>query len=235
MNRAFRLLALVLLAAVPAAFAAGTATAQKPIKAVGSVELPDEAGDMGPISTSLGKEPPLDVVKLALRSDGKVLTIAATLKEPPGSFATSAVDLYVDTDADAATGAEIDLGEARGFEYRVELRMCVAYDDGSSACAGGSTKAKPTKRRGAVDVKRYTGRRQFGQLVMEHVVDPMGGAAGSKASVRVPVDGRVVEASVEYADLKVKPGQTIRILARESGGRPTEGTGDFPWVLLKLK
>lgn len=231
MRRTSLLVALGLVAALPVAQAAGPAKEPAPIKAVGSVELPDAAGDMGPITTSDKDEPPLDVVKLALKSDGTRLAIAATLKDPPGRFATSVVDLYIDTDGKPDTGAEMSFGKHKGFEYLVELHMCVGYDNGGSACSGSSTGAKAVKRWGAVDVKRYKGK---GAYDRDDVVDSMG-FPGSKASVTVPMTGQVVEASVEYADLKVKPGQTLRILARESGGRPKENDGDFPWVLLTLK
>lgn len=68
----------------------------------------------------------------------------------------------------------------------------------------------------------------------EDVVDSMG-FPGSKAAVQVPVNGKMVEAPIDYADLKVKSGQTIRILARETGGSATDGEGYFPIVLLTLK
>ena len=230
MRRSLLPTSFALLVFVPLALAAGAQDAAAPVKAAGAVELPDAAGDMGPISTSEGSEPPLDVVKLALRSDGTRLHVAATLKDPPGRFATSVVELYVDTDAKPETGAEIDFGKQKGFEYLVQLEMCIGYEGGGQACSGAAgTTAR--KRWGAVDVKRYKGMEPFDR---EDVVDSMG-FPGSKASVTVPMTGSVVEASVEYADLKVKPGQVLRILPREAGGSPKEGKGDFPWVLLTLK
>lgn len=221
------LLAGTLLAVVPQA---SRSEPSEPVRAAGTVELPDAEGDMGPISTSSGEEPGLDVVRLALKSDGARLHVAATLKGSPGRFATSVVDLYVDTDARPETGARIDFGKNGGFEYLVTLQLCMAYEGGGQACSGAAGK-KVTKRWGAVDVKRYKGKEPFDR---EDVVDSMG-FPGSKASVKVPMTGQVVEASVEYVDLKVKPGQEIRILARESGGSPKEGEADFPWVVLTLK
>ena len=230
MRKAAFLVALGLAVALPAANATAQEKAPAPVKGVGSVELPDAAGDMGPMSSSAGEEPPLDVVKLALRSDGSRLHVAATLKGQPGRFASSVVDLYVDTDAKPETGAEVDFGKQKGFEYLVQLEMCIGYEGGGEACSGAAGKTAQ-KRWGAVDVERYKGKEQFDR---EGVVDSMG-FGGKKASVKVPMTGQVVEASVEYADLKVKPGQTLRILARETGGSPLEGDGYFPWVLLTLK
>lgn len=216
-----------------AAALAGPARAEapRPIKAVGSVELADAAGDMGPIGTSEGDEPPLDVIKLAIASDGSRLSVAATLKDAPGKFATTVVELFIDTDNAAATGATLTRGGQRGFEYRAELRLCISYQDGAASCAGGSSKAAPTRRWGAMELKRFKGRDDFAR---EDVVSALG-FPGEKRSIEVPMKGQVVEASLEYADLKLKPGQQIRILAREAGGNPKDGSGDFPEILLTLK
>ena len=45
----------------------------------------------------------------------------------------------------------------------------------------------------------------------------------------------VAQGAIDYADLKVKPGQTIRILAKESCGYKAEDDGLFPEILLTLK
>ncbi|MHB8811188.1 MAG: hypothetical protein ACYC9M_14425 [Desulfobulbaceae bacterium] len=121
------------------------ATPENPLKATAEAELKDAAGDMGPITTSDGEEPPLDVVLLAIKSDGKTLSFAATLNEPPGRFATSPVTAYIDTDNNPATGAKIGFAGPTGFEYEAELSMCIKYSDGMSACSGGSTSGKPTE------------------------------------------------------------------------------------------
>lgn len=210
---------------------AAWAGAPGPIKAVGMVELPDAAGDMGPISTSEGDVPPLDVVKLVIASDGSRLSAAATLKDAPGRVATTVVELYIDTDNAAATGATLSRGGQKGFEYRAELRLCMSFQDGMASCAGGSPKSAPTRRWGAMELKRFKGR---DDAAREDVVSALG-FPGEKMSLEVPMKGQVVEASVEYTDLKLKPGQTIRILAREAGGNPKDGMGDFPEVVLTLK
>lgn len=203
-----------------------------PIKAVGSVDLKDAAGDMGPISTSGGNEPPLDVIALSIKSDGSKMTFTATMKDPLGAFATAPVTLYLDTDNNPATGIKGFAGRPGGFEYKAELALCIRYADRSEACAGGSTRSKPTDRWGAVELKRFTGDSEYGSD--ETVIDSMG-FPGSKASAKVPVVGQTVEGSFDYADIKVKPGQTIRVLARETGGSPKDGDGAFPIVLLTLK
>jgi hypothetical protein len=221
-----------MLVVLTAPLSLAAAQEDNPVKATGEVELQDAAGDMGSITTSDGEEPPLDVVLLAIRSDGKRLAFAATLNELPGRFATSSVTAYIDTDNNPATGARIGFDGPGGFEYEAELSLCIEYSDGVEACSGGSTAGKPKERYGAMDLEQFKGGNNF--EAKETVVDSMG-FPGSKASVQVPVTGKVVESSVEYVDFMAKSGQTIRILARETGGSATDGDGYFPAVLLTLK
>lgn len=202
-----------------------------PRKAVGSVELTDAAGDATPISTGDKEYPGFDVVNLAFTSDGKTLSIAATLQSPPGEFASDVVELHIDTDNNAKTGADLTFMKVKGFEYKLVLDACADYTDGASACVGGSSKAKVKKHWAAVNLERF---KSADQNEKETVVDSMG-FPGSKASPQTPIAGKVVQAAIDYADLKVKPGQTIRILAKESCGYRAEDSGLFPEVLLTLK
>jgi len=223
------LMSTVLLATVGSAVRAEEAKLEVK-KASGKIELTDPAGDVQPIHGSSGDYPGLDVVGLAIASDGKQITFTATLKDPPGSFASDLLGIYIDTDNQAATGMEMTFPELAGFEYKAELQACADYSDKSSACVGGSTKAKPTKHWAAIQLDRFKGK---GQYDKETVVDSMG-FPGSKASAQLPITGKVVQGSIDYADLKVKPGQTIRIVVNESGGG---GNLDsyFPEILLKLQ
>lgn len=200
-------------------------------KAVGSIELTDAAGDATPITSTDAEYPGFDVVKLGLASDGKTLTIVATLKDAPGVFASSAVELYIDTDNSPQTGVDLGYIKARGFEYTVELQACADYADGASACTGGSTGAKVKKHWAAINLERYKGSDAYDK---ETVVDSMG-FPGSKASAQTPVAGTVVQGTIDYADLKVKSGQTLRILAKESCGYRAADDGLFPEIVLTLK
>lgn len=199
-------------------------------KAVGSIELPDAAGDCGPIHSSERDYPGLDVVKLALVSDGQRLTITATLKEPPGVFASEVLNLYIDADNNAKTGAALVFPESAGWEYKGELDACANYADKSSACIGGS-KAKVTTHYAVAALERYKGK---GAYDKETVVDAMA-FPGTKAAAQVPIVGNVVSAALDYADLKVKSGQTMRILVEEACGSSAEDHGFFPEILLTLK
>lgn len=202
-----------------------------PIKANGAIELKDPAGDVGPLHSSSGDEPPLDVVLFGIKSDGKKVTFTVTLNNLPGSFATAPVTVYIDTDNNPATGTKSFAGEPGGFEYRAEVSLCMKYNDQSEACSGGSTKGKVTERYGAMNLDHF---KSSDSNSKETIIDNMG-FPGSKASPKTPVTGKVVEASFDYADIKAKSGQTIRLWARETGGNAKTGDGSFPIVLLTLK
>jgi len=191
-------------------------------KAAGAVEWPDPAGDVERQNTSGGKRPGFDLVKLAITSDGTALTIAATLAAPPkGSFASDVVTLYIDTDNNPKTGFPTVWSEQPGFELRSELSLCIEYADGAEACSG----AFGSK------VKGYYSTINFGRLVDSMNVKDFYKPFKSPKGM---VQGPVLTASVPYADLGVKPGQTIRVLARETDG-PFDARADFPVVLFTLK
>ena len=84
------LIGVLALASVAAAPAAG------PIRARYLVELDDPVGDVGPLQTGssddMKSEPGFDMKHLSIKTDGKQLTIAATLTQPPGVRAGRAVD-----------------------------------------------------------------------------------------------------------------------------------------------
>src|ERR1017187_5364276 len=64
---AMRCAALVVLGVVGSFSAVASGWQPNPVRATGSVELKNPAGNMGPITTSSGEEPPLDVVLLAIK------------------------------------------------------------------------------------------------------------------------------------------------------------------------
>ncbi len=170
------------------------------------------------------------MVHLTIASDGKQISFAATLKEPPGSFASEVVTMYFDTDDKPETGMKMTFPDLAGFEYKADLDACADYSDKSSACVGGSSKAKPTRHWAAIELDRFKGK---GEYDRDTVVDSMG-FPGSKASAQVPISGNVVQGAIDYADLKVKPGQTIRVLVRESSAGDNLSSY-FPEILLTLK
>jgi hypothetical protein len=202
-------------------------------KAVGSIELTGPAGDIIPISTSGGKVPGFDVVKLAISSDGKQLRIAATLKDPPGDYASDVVRLYIDTDNNPKTGATpTSFKELGGFEFQAWLHACADYANGASACTGGMD-SKVKLHFGAVNLERFKGTDEFGNVKTDTVVDSMG-FGKRKASSKLPIEAKLVQATLDYTDLGVKPGQTIRILARVSCA-DLELASFFPEIQLTLK
>ncbi len=193
-------------------------------KAVHAVAWADPAGDVRPQHTSDGTVPGLDVVKLALASDGTRLTITATLNGPMrGDFASDVVQVYLDVDNDPKTGYETFWSKKPGFELLAKLAACVRYDNGGSACSGGLTGAKVSGYYAVATLGRF----KDGPSNPETVIGVFDAPA-------VPFQGAVLSASLTYKDLGVKPGQTVRIVARESDG-PTDETADFPSVVLTLK
>jgi hypothetical protein len=199
------------------------------IKATSGLELADPAGDVERIHSSSGDYPGLDVIKLTLASDGKQLKITTVLKDPPGVFADTVVELYFDTDRNAKTGAALTFPPIAGLEFLAKLQACIDFDDKSAACVGGSSKGKPVRHWAGIDLEHYQGK---GQYDRKSVIDAMG-FPGSKASVQTPISGTTVAGVIDYADLGVKPGQTIRILAREASGKTNADS--FPEIWLTLK
>ncbi len=111
--------------------------------------------------------------------------------------------------------------EAGGFERQVNLNACLEYTDGTSACIGSFDKG--VKRTYAMaTVQRYTGK--------DSATEPQMGSFDTP----VPSDGKVFQAKIKYASLGVKPGQTLRIIAREAGAG-LDLDAYFPELLLTLK
>ncbi len=216
---------MILIAALPVVLA--MAPPQQPPKiqkAMHAVEWTDPAGDVRPGNTSDGPRPGLDVVNLALASDGTKLTITATLKGPmSGDFASDVVQVYIDTDNDQKTGAETFWSKKPGFELLAKLSACVSYENGGSACSGALTGAKVKGYYAVATLARF----KADPVNPEKVV-------GAFDAPAVPFQGAVLSASLTYKDLGVKPGQAIRIVARESDG-PSDESADFPEVILTLK
>jgi hypothetical protein len=190
-------------------------------KAKGSIELADAAGDA---------KKDFDVTKLAIVSDGKQLKFAVTLKEPPGNYADTVIEVFFDTDNNPKTGAKLQLSDGKmgvGYDYTSKLKSCIEYDNGVTVCSG-SAKAKVKERFGVMGLHRYKGKTESGK---EEIVTRLVGK--KKKAKRIPIKGKVVQGVLDYADLKVKSGQTIRILVWEFGAQRKE-KAMFPEILLTL-
>lgn len=220
---------------VAAVLGVSTLVAQAP--SPGRLEFTDPAGDVVPIEVSDGsKYPGFDVVKLVVESGGGHLTVTATLKSPPGPFASDVVELYLDTDNSTKTGATLANPELPGFEYRAQLDACVKFSDSSSTCAGGSatSAAKATAHYAIVRLDRFKGPKEFAGF--DPIVDGLGFAPGG-AAPQTDTTGAVVKATLDYGAVKVKAGRTIRVLARESAAGTSHGAvqGFFPEARLTLQ
>jgi len=195
------------------------ASGSEVLKASGAVSLEDPAGDVQPMSSSSGEHPGRDVVKLDLASDGTNLKLSATLaSEVSGTFANDVVQVFVDKDNDPTTGGEATFGKKAGFESRIDLLVCIEYENGGEACVGGA--GKKATAYNAVAKITDTGSGQALHSVWD--------------LPRTPIQGKVVSSSVSYKDLGVTSGQTIRLFARESNGA-YDPSSYFPEVALTLK
>ncbi len=188
------------------------------------VELADPAGDVEGYDGHPGK----DVVKVVLDSDGEALLVEVKLAKEAsfylkGHQAGDVVVLSFDTDGDAATGGTIMFGKRPGFEVQVGVRSCIEYERGE-ACVGG-LKGSPEKAYfSSFKVARFA----QGESSAKSIHDVFW------KSPRQPITGDTVQAAVPYADLGVKPGQTVRVAIREADAGPMEDAY-FADVTLALR
>ncbi len=240
-NRSIHLLSAALLLS-----SAGTLWAQPagsarpaPITATGSVELTDPAGDVQPIVylESVGdgpqkevKFPGFDVLKLVITSDGKTLSFAATLKAPPSRAAYEVLEFWVDADNNAKTGITQPFDpRLTGLEFYGTLEDCLEHPTFGTTCAG--TEAQPVAHSAVVTLEKY-GKEWMNKDTLISL--PAYGTI--QEPKKTPVSGSLVQATVPYAALGVKSGQTLRLKIREAcAGKLGGPDGFFPDVVLKLR
>jgi hypothetical protein len=223
----------ILSAQTPAAGARVTSTD-------GRVELTDPSGDVQPIvylqSVGSGpqteiKFPGFDVVKLVVSSDGKAITFAATLTAPPARAAHEVIEFHVDTDNNPKTGVTYPGSKPiTGVEYYGTLDACIEHPSFGTTCA--TTADGQANFAAIVTLEKYGKEWMFKDRLFDIP------AAGTvKEPRKTPVKGPVVEASVDYASMGLKSGQTIRLVAREySAGKIKEvEQGFLPEIVLTLK
>ena len=208
-----------------------------PVKGAGSVELTDPAGDVEPIiyRESVGngperevKYPAFDVVKLAVSSDGKAIAFAATLTAPPARASYEVLEFFIDKDNNPKTGIKLPPPPSNltGLEFYGTLEDCLEHELFGTLCAGAEDKLKGHSA--IVTLEKYGKDWMFKDTLLSI---PASGTV--KEPKKVPVTGPLVQASVDYASLGVKPGQTIRLLVREACA--AKGQGFFPDIILTLK
>lgn len=210
-----------------------------PLAATGSIELTDPAGDVQPIvyleSVGAGPEkevqyPGFDVLKLAVASDGTAVTFTATLSAPPSRASYEVLEFYVDADNNVKTGVTPPF-DARlaGLEYYGTLEDCLEHPFFGTTCAG--VQPQPGPHSAIVTLEKY-GKEWMNKDVLLSL--PASGAVKEPQKTRIA--GAVVQASVPYAAMRVKPGQTIRLMVREAcAGKLGGPEGYFPDIVLTLK
>ena len=211
--------------------------APAPVKASGSAELTDPAGDVQPIiyRESVGngperevKYPAFDVVKLNVSSDGKAISFAATLTAAPARAAYEVLEFFVDVDNNPKTGVTQPPPPANltGLEFYGTLEDCLEHELFGTMCAG--NEAKPKGHSAIVTLEKYGKDWMFKDTLLSI---PASGKV--REPKKVAVTGPLVQASVDYASLGIKSGQTIRLMVREACA--ATGQGFFPEIILTVK
>jgi hypothetical protein len=229
----------------------GLLTAQKPAAAPmaagarvtsvdGRAELTDPAGDVQPIvyrkSVGSGPEkevkyPGFDVVKLVVSSDGKAITLAATLTAPPANAAHEVIEFNIDADNNPKTGVtHPDSRLLTGVEFYGALEACIESASFGTMCTG--TSESPAGHTAVVTLAKYGG-----DWPSKDALIDLPAAGNVKEPLKTPIKGAVVQATVDYASMGLKSGQTIRLVAREhsAGTVNNMGQGYLPEIVVTLK
>jgi hypothetical protein len=199
-------------------------------KAVPFVEFTD-AGGSPPSINGPGND--RHVVKARLESDGSNILVSATLSEDEhGTIAGHVLDMYLDTDGNPQTGGAAHWGQQltppkRGYEYRAQLSVCLAWNENIGACAGGAA-SPPKSRHARIVLDRFKG--EAGAVLDMMSSDSLISGFGPAGD---PLTGRVLQGKIPYAKLGVKPGQAIRVSTQGAGVSRDEGF--FPDAVLALK
>ena len=205
----------------------GLAVPGEPQGAVPKIDLSDAAGDVNEANN--GPENARDVVKLSLGSDGKSIVVTATLaKDERSTMAGRAVALYFDTDDKAATGGKTRYGQG-GFEFEGDLAVCHGDAGRIDSCAGGGDGKAPKARYALGTLERFTG--SAGAEIQKYATTQTV-SSGMGATPGPALAGRVLAVTFPYADLRVKPGDVVRVLALEADANDD---GALPEVRLTLR
>jgi len=206
----------------------------------GRVELSDPAGDVQPLvyleSVGGGPEkevryPGFDVVKLVISSDGKTISLAATLAAPPANVAYEVIEFHIDADNNPKTGiTHPDSRLLTGMEFYGALEACLESSTFGTTCAG--TSRNPSGFTGVVTVAKYGSDWMFKDALID-----LPAAGKVKEPQKTTIKGSVVQGSVDYASLGLESGQTIRLVAREYSAGKVKNVpqGYFGDILLTLK
>jgi len=167
----------------------------------------DPAGDVD----SSGEHPAMDVVSVALDSDGIDLHVEITLAKEAayyldGHLAGTVASLLFDVDGNLETGGKVVFGRKPGFDIALNVDACIKYEDGE-ACAGGLGDSKVEGFFSSYQVLRYEQDAPFPESIHG---DPFW------KSPRQPITGQQIRVSVPYAMLGFEAGQELRVSIREA-------------------
>lgn len=194
-------------------------------KGVPSASMDDPAGD-------ITRDDGMDVTKVGLETDGKILKLTVTLKDDivargkANGTGGSPVEVYLDTDGNKTTGGKsFWVDTAAGFEMKIGVYVCLA-GKGMTVCAGGIDAKAVESAHGSVDVEKLATGEAHGDRVLSSLA--------KEATAMTALSGNTVTASIPYATLGLKPGQDVRILVREDAAG-FDAKSFFPEVTLAVK
>jgi hypothetical protein len=171
------------------------------------------------------------IIGISVHSDGKFLIIDTEMKNKLTTRAGVALRVYVDTDNNAATGAADPSGKHKGFEYRSSVEACIDDFKGGATCSG--DESKPKAYHGLAEVSRLKKGDPSPPSSSWILRDTADDIRKFYDAEQTPNDGKVVEGKIAYADIGVKPGQTIRLVACTASA--FHDFTFFPDILLQLK
>ena len=156
------------------------------------------------------------------------MTFAATLTAPPARAAYEVLEFFVDVDNNPKTGITLPATPSNltGLEFYGTLEDCLEHATFGTMCAG--TQAAPKGHSAIVTLEKYGKDWMFKDTLLSI---PASGSV--KEPKKVAVTGPLVHASVDYAAMSLKPGQTIRLMVREACAAKDQGF--FPEIVLTVK
>ena len=158
-------------------------------------------------------------MKLVVSSDGKAITFAATLTAPPANAAHEVIEFYIDADNNPKTGVtHPDSRLLTGVEFYGTLEACLESATFGTSCAG--TDERPAGLTGVVTLEKFGRDWPFKDALID-----LPAAGKVKEPLKTPIKGAVVQATVDYASMGLKSGQTIRLVAREHSAGTVDNMG----------
>ncbi len=196
------------------------------LTATHTVTQADPAGDV----SDSGDDPGKDIVEVTVETDGKQMNITIVLDREAkyyleGHQAGDVADVIIDADNNCKTGGKPFFYQGEGgFDYQIQVGMCIEYENGGIACAGALNNVKAVNFFSTYDLDRFAEGDK-----MEDISETFNWKDRGK-----DIQGASVEVSIPYDLMKLSPGQKIRLAVKERDDA-TFKEEYLPEVLLTVK